>query len=122
SVTTASDGHPLIIAQEVATHGVETDHGDARPAQGLACNRREDRDGRPGPGGDGEQSGAVRKSTRNYDGRDGVLSERRKSDQALTTEETSEPSTTEEQIAQKDELGDQALPRQGGGIPEAAQA
>ncbi len=122
SVTTASDGHPLIIAQEVATHGVETDHGDARPAQGLAGNRREDRDGRPGPGGDGEQSGAVRKSTRNYDGRDGVLSERRKSDQALTTEETSEPSTTEEQIAQKDELGDQALPRQGGGIPEAAQA
>lgn len=86
SVTTASDGHPLIIAQEVATHGVETDHGDARPAQGLAGNRREDRGGRPGPGGDGEQSGAVRKSTRNYDGRDGVLSERRKSDQALTTD------------------------------------
>ncbi len=111
SVTTASDGHPLIIAQEVATHGVETDHGDARPAQGPAGNRREDRGGRPGPGGDGEQSGAVRKSARDHDGRDGVLSERRESDPALTTEEPSEPATTEEQVSEKSDLGNQEQPK-----------
>ena len=99
SVTTASDGHPLIIAQEVAIHGVETDHGDARPAQGPAGNRREDRGGRPGPGGDGTQSGAVRKSARDYDGRDGVLPERRESNPALTSEETSEPASPQQQIA-----------------------
>lgn len=111
SVTTANDGHPLIYAQEVATHGVETDHGDARPAQGPAGNRREDRSGRPGAGGDGEQSGAVRKSARDHNGRDGVLSERGESDPALTTEETSAPATTEEQIAEKADRGNQEQPR-----------
>lgn len=111
SVTTANDGHPLIYAQEVATHGVETDHGNARSAQGPAGNRRKDRSGRPGPGGDGGQSGAVRKSARDHDGRDGVLSERGESDPALTTEETSVPATTEEQIAEKADLGNQEQPK-----------
>ena len=111
SVTKANDGHPLIYAQEVATHGLETDHGDERPAQGSAGDSREDRGGRPGPGGDGEQSGAVRKSARDHAGRDGVLSERGESDPALTTEESSEAATTEAQVEQKAELGNQEQPK-----------
>ena len=101
----------IFAKMEVATHGVETDHGDKRPAQGSAGNSREDRGGRPGPGGNGEQSGAVRRNARDNDGRDVVLPERRESDPALTTEEISEAATTEAQVEQKAELGNQEQPK-----------
>lgn len=80
SVTTANDGHPLIFAQEVAAHGVETDHGDARPARSVKADRKEDRGGEPVAPGDGGQSRGVRAEARDHDGRDGVLSERGESD------------------------------------------
>lgn len=105
SVTTANDGHPLIFAQEVAAHGVERNHGDAQPARSVEADRKEDRNGKPLAPGDGGQSGGVRNPTWDHNGRDGVLPERGESDPALT--ETDESAGAEEQIAEKDDPGNQ---------------
>ena len=103
-VTTANDGNPLIYAQEVAAHGVETDHGNAGPARSVEADRSEGREGRSVDRGNGEQGGRVREPAQDRPDGDGVLSERGESSGQLTEE-------TEAEVEQKTELATQEQPR-----------
>ena len=121
SVTTANDGHPLIYAQEVATNGVERDHGNEESARGVEADREEGRDRESSAARDGGQSGGVREAARDRHDGDGVLSERGESSGQLTEEAEVEQKT--ELATQENARGNNfSIPEDGLKLPKGDKA